>query len=57
MGGEGSTLATGQWVPYTEVFLFFWAATMLVGKLRKIRRQQRAMLFDVLPSDMGEKIT
>ena len=57
MGGEGSTLATGQWVPYTEVFLFFWAATMLVGKLRKIRRQQRAMLFDVLPSDIGEKIT
>jgi len=38
MGGEGSTMATGQWVPYTEVFLFFWAATMLVGKLRKIRR-------------------
>lgn len=57
MGGEGSTLATGQWVPYTEVFLFFWAATMLVGKLRKIRRQQRALLFDVLPSDIGEKIT
>ena len=57
MGGEGSTMATGQWVPYTEVFLFFWAATMLVGKLRKIRRQQRAMLFDVLPSDIGEKIT
>ena len=57
MGGEGSTMATGQWVPYTEVFLFFWAATMLVGKLRKIRRQQRAMLFDVLPSEIGEKIT
>ena len=57
MGGESSTMATGQWVPYTEVFLFFWAATMLVGKLRKIRRQQRAMLFDVLPSDIGEKIT
>ncbi|MGI9453398.1 MAG: hypothetical protein ACR2NE_02440, partial [Pirellulales bacterium] len=57
MGGEGSTMATGQWVPYTEVFLFFWAATMLVGKLRKIRRQQRALLFDVLPSDIGEKIT
>ena len=57
MGGEGSTMATGQWVPYTEVFLFFWAATMLVGKLRKIRRQQRALLFDVLPSNIGEKIT
>ena len=57
MVGEGSTMATGQWVPYTEVFLFFWAATMLVGKLRKIRRQQRALLFDVLPSDIGEKIT
>ena len=50
MGGEGATFATGLWVPYTEVFLFSWAASMLVAKLFKIRRQQRAMLFDVLPS-------
>ena len=57
MGGEGATFATGLWVPYTEVFLFSWAASMLVAKLFKIRRQQRAMLFDVLPSDIGEKIT
>lgn len=56
-GGETASMATGMWVPYTEVFLFCWAASMLVGKLFKIRRQQRAMLFDVLPSDIGEKIT
>ena len=56
-GGETASMATGMWVPYTEVFLFFWAASMLVAKFFKIRRQQRALLFDVLPSDLGEKIT
>ncbi|NBS33860.1 MAG: hypothetical protein EBS83_13920, partial [Planctomycetia bacterium] len=48
MGGENASMATGLWVPYVEVFLFFWAVGMLIAKLFKIRRQQRAMLFDVL---------
>ncbi len=57
MGGEGATMATGLWVPYAEVFLFFWAVGMLISKYFKIRRQKRALLFDVLPADIGEKIT
>ena len=57
LGGENASMATGLWVPYTEVFLFFWAVSMLVSKYLKIRRQRRALLFDVLPSDIGEKIT
>ena len=57
MGGEGASMATGLWVPYAEVFLFFWAVGMLVSKYFKIRRQRRALLFDVLPTDIGEKIT
>ena len=57
MGGENASMATGLWVPYVEVFLFFWAVGMLIAKLFKIRRQQRAMLFDVLPSDIGETIS
>jgi len=57
MGGESASMATGLWVPYVEVFLFFWAVGMLIAKLFKIRRQQRAMLFDVLPSDIGETIS
>lgn len=57
MGGENASMATGLWVPYAEVFLFFWAIGMLIAKLFKIRRQQRAMLFDVLPSDIGETIS
>jgi hypothetical protein len=57
MGGEGATMATGLWVPYAEVFLFFWAVGMLVSKYFKLRRQRRALLFDVLPTDIGEKIT
>lgn len=57
MGGEGATMATGLWVPYAEVFLFFWAVGMLIAKYFKIRRQRRALLFDVLPTDIGDKIT
>lgn len=57
MGGENASMATGLWVPYAEVFLFFWAVGMLFSKYFKIRRQRRALLFDVLPSDIGEKIT
>ncbi|MDA1040480.1 MAG: MotA/TolQ/ExbB proton channel family protein [Planctomycetota bacterium] len=57
MGGENATMANGLWVPYAEVFLFFWAVGMLISKYFKIRRQRRALLFDVLPSDIGEKIT
>ncbi len=52
-----SSLAAGGWVPIAEVFLFFWAGGMLVQKLRKIRRQQRGLLYDVLPMELGETIT
>jgi hypothetical protein len=56
MGGAGASMATGLWVPYAEVFLFFWAVSMLVAKYFKIRRQRRALLFDVLPADIGRTI-
>ena len=52
-----STMAQGGWVPITEVFLFFWAIGMLVEKRIKIRRQQRGLLYDVLPASIGETIT
>ena len=52
-----STMAQGGWVPIAEVFLFFWAIGMLVEKWFKIRRQQRALLYDVLPASIGETIT
>jgi hypothetical protein len=52
-----STMAQGGWVPIAEVFLFFWAIGMLVEKWFKIRRQQRGLLFDVLPMDLGDTIT
>jgi hypothetical protein len=51
-----SSLAAGGWVPIAEVFLFSWAAAMLVQKWFKIRRQQRGLLFDVLPTELGETI-
>jgi hypothetical protein len=52
-----STMAQGGWVPITEIFLFFWAIGMLVEKWLKIRRQQRGLLYDVLPVGIGETIT
>lgn len=52
-----SSMSQGGWVPIAEVFVFFWAIGMLVAKYFKIRRQQRAMLLDVLPTEIGRKIT
>lgn len=52
-----STMAQGGWVPIAEVFLFFWAIGMLVEKWFKIRRQQRGLLYDVLPTDLGDTIS
>lgn len=52
-----STMAQGGWVPIVEVFLFFWAVGMLVEKWLKIRRQERGLLYDVLPASIGESIT
>jgi hypothetical protein len=52
-----SSMSEGGWVPIAEVFIFFWAIGMLVAKYFKIRRQQRAMLLDVLPTEIGTKIT
>ena len=51
-----SSMSEGGWVPIAEVFVFFWAIGMLVAKYFKIRRQQRAMLLDVLPTEIGTKI-
>lgn len=52
-----SSMADGGWVPIAEVFLFCWAIGMLIAKYFKIRRQQRALLFDVLPAEVGDTIT
>jgi hypothetical protein len=51
-----SSLAAGGWVPIAEVFTFSWAAAMLAQKWLKIRQQQRGLLFDVLPMELGETI-
>lgn len=51
-----SSMAAGGWVPIVEVFLFCWASGMLVQKWFKIRRQQRGLLYDVLPTELGATI-
>lgn len=52
-----ATMDAGGWVPIAEVLLFFWSISMLVDKYLKIRRQKRGLLFDVLPSQLGDKIS
>jgi DNA-directed RNA polymerase subunit RPC12/RpoP len=51
-----SSMAEGGWVPIAEVFLFAWAISMMIEKYLKIRRQQRGMMLDVLPVEIGATI-
>jgi biopolymer transport protein ExbB/TolQ len=45
------------WVPFAETILFCWAMTFLVMKMLKIRQQRDSMLYDLLPSEVGNQIT
>ena len=44
-------------IPFIEVILFFWSVTILVWKLQKLRKQQRGMLYDLLPEEVSPEIT
>lgn len=45
------------WVPYVEAFVTTWAGVILWAKYRKLRRQQRLMLLDLVPTEIGAAIT
>ena len=45
------------WVPFVLVLLLGWSFSILALKMRKLRRQKRAMLLDVLPESIGTDIT
>jgi len=45
------------WVPFVLVLLMGWSAGILSLKWVGLRRQKEAMLFDALPTDIGETIT
>jgi biopolymer transport protein ExbB/TolQ len=45
------------WVPYAETILFCWAMTFLAMKVLKIRQQRDSMLYDLLPTEVGDHIT
>ncbi|MFW6059476.1 MAG: MotA/TolQ/ExbB proton channel family protein [Phycisphaeraceae bacterium] len=45
------------WVPVVITLLSCWAVGILILKYGKLRRQRESMLFDVLPSEIGEEIT
>ena len=43
-------------IPYVETLLMWWAATILFWKWRKLVKQHRGMLFDLLPDEIAPKI-
>lgn len=45
------------WVPFVEVFMLMWSVAILLFKSRKLKRQKTSMLFDLLPTDIGQEIT
>ncbi|MBK1832495.1 MotA/TolQ/ExbB proton channel family protein [Roseibacillus ishigakijimensis] len=44
------------WVNYAETFLFFWGLAMLLLKVRKNRRQERAAILSLFPAHLGKEI-
>ncbi len=43
-------------VPYWETFFMGWSMSILLAKWHKFRRQKESMLFDVLPTEIGQEI-
>ncbi len=44
----------GWWIPPTLVFLMGWSLAILLLKSQKLKRQKISMLFDLLPTDLGD---
>lgn len=44
------------WVNWAEVFLFIWGSVILAMKWKKSKRQQQAMLLDILPAKLSAEI-
>lgn len=45
------------WVPFVLVWLTCWSFAILVLKWKKLQRQRRSMLLDVLPTELSREIT
>jgi hypothetical protein len=44
-------------IPFPTTFLMFWALAILVLKSLRLKQQKKAMLVDVLPTEISEEIT
>lgn len=53
----GQVFFTGGWVAYLEFLLFFWGLGILLLKTKKIARQRSALLLDILPERLSDRIT
>ncbi|MEM7146283.1 MAG: MotA/TolQ/ExbB proton channel family protein [Verrucomicrobiota bacterium] len=53
----GQLFLERSWVQYFTTFLTTWSVGILVLKSLKLRKQQAAMLLEILPHDIGDEIT
>jgi biopolymer transport protein ExbB/TolQ len=53
----GEIFADRGWVPYAITFLTAWAGVVLALKARRLSTQMQALQFDLLPSQIADRIT
>ena len=53
----GDVLLDRGWVPYVVVFLSTWSGCQLVVKQVQLRREFAALRLDLLPTELGERIS
>jgi biopolymer transport protein ExbB/TolQ len=53
----GELFLERSWVQYVTTFLTTWSVGILILKSLKLRKQQAAMLLEILPHDIGDEIT
>jgi hypothetical protein len=53
----GTLFLDRSWVQYFTTLLTTWSVGILILKAMKLRKQQAAMLLEILPHDIGDEIT
>jgi biopolymer transport protein ExbB/TolQ len=52
----GAIFVDRGWVDYAETWFFFWGMAILYLKYFKIKHQERAMLLNLFPSNIGDAV-
>jgi flagellar motor component MotA len=52
----GAIFVDRGWVDFAETWFFFWGMAIIVLKYFKIKHQERALLLNLFPSNIGEEV-